>query len=74
MKAFIDFFKKLGSGTKGAIAGFFIAVLLAIFGFWKFLSIVILTIVGYYLGKNVFSDKEVLKNLLDKILPPGRFR
>ena len=45
-----------------------------IFGFWKTLFILILTLVGYYLGVRYFSDDEAIKKILDKLFPPGRFR
>ena len=36
-----------GPGSKGALVGFSLALLLVIFGFWKTLFILILTVVGY---------------------------
>ena len=51
-----------------------LAVLLVVFGFLKTLFIVIVTLAGYLIGVKLFSDKERLKNFLDKIIPPGRFR
>jgi len=33
-----------------------------------------LTAGGYYLGNWLFSNPDDFRNLLDKILPPGKFR
>ena len=74
MKRLFEDFKELKPEQKGAVTGLFIALLLAVFGFWKFLLILIFTAAGYYIGKRIFANKEALKEFLDKILPPGRFR
>lgn len=58
----------------GALIGLILALLLVIFGFWKTLFILTLTGTGYYLGHRFFSSPEEFRNLLDKILPPGKFR
>jgi len=58
----------------GAVIGLVLALLLVIFGFWKTLFILALSGTGYYLGNRFFSSPEDFRNLLDKILPPGKFR
>lgn len=58
----------------GAAAGFVLAALILILGFLKVLFIAILTGVGYYIGKRVHDDKDYIKNLLDRVLPPGTYR
>jgi uncharacterized membrane protein len=58
----------------GAAAGLVLGLLLVIFGFWKTLFILALTALGYYLGHRFFTNREDFRNLLDKILPPGKFR
>lgn len=77
----IDFLKKLFEKITdlkpGAIcAGIFFAValLLCIFGILKTLFILFFTAVGFFVGSFFFNDNTKLKKLLDKILPPGRFR
>ncbi|NLJ95044.1 MAG: DUF2273 domain-containing protein [Clostridiaceae bacterium] len=69
-----DDFKKGGAGRTGALVAFVFALLLVIFGFWKTLFIIILTLVGYYIGVRYFSDEKSIEKLLNKIFPPGRFR
>ncbi len=58
----------------GTLVGFSIAVLILLIGFFKVLFIAIFTGVGYYIGKRIHEDKDYLKNLLDRVLPPGTYR
>ncbi len=74
MKSHFEDFRDLKPEQKGAVTGFALALILAIFGFWKFLLIILITSAGYFIGKKIFANKEALKEFLDKILPPGRFR
>ncbi|MDD3958585.1 MAG: DUF2273 domain-containing protein [Clostridiaceae bacterium] len=71
---FLEMVKDRNAGLIGAGAGFILALLLVIFGFFKTLFILILTLTGFFLGVKLFSDKEKLKNFMDKLIPPGRFR
>lgn len=71
---FLEMIKDRNAGLIGAGAGFVLALLLVIFGFLKTLFILIVTLAGYFLGVRLFSDKEKLKNFMDKLIPPGRFR
>ena len=70
----LDLLKDRNAGLIGGAGGFLLAVLLVVFGFLKTLFIVIVTLAGYLIGVKLFSDKERLKNFLDKIIPSGRFR
>lgn len=58
----------------GAAIGFVLAILILVLGFLKVLFIAILTGVGYYIGKRIHDDKNYIKNLLDRVLPPGTYR
>jgi uncharacterized membrane protein len=69
-----ELFKDRNPGLVGASAAFAIAVLWLIFGFLGMLFILGMTLLGYFLGIRYFSHKDGLRNLLDKILPPGFFR
>jgi len=66
--------KDRNAGLIGGTVGFALALLLVIFGFFKTLFILLVTLFGYLVGVRLFSDKEMLKNFLDKLIPPGRFR
>ncbi|MBQ4185223.1 MAG: DUF2273 domain-containing protein [Clostridiales bacterium] len=74
---FVKFFNMLkdkNSGKIGAGIAFFFALFLVIFGFLKTMFIIILTVIGYVVGALLFSDRDKIKDWMDKILPPGRFR
>ncbi len=78
MKAFFvklfDMIKDRNAGLVGGGVAFLLALLLVIFGFLKTLFIIFMTLVGYFLGVKLFSDKEKMKDFMDKLIPPGRFR
>jgi uncharacterized membrane protein len=78
MKAFwqqlFENLKGRNPGTVGAVAGLVLALSLVIFGIWKTLFLIGMSLLGYFLGVRYFSNREAFRNLLDKILPPGLFR
>lgn len=74
MKRWIEEIRELTPSQIGATSGFIIALVLVVFGFWKSVLILIFTLAGYYIGKKIFSNKELLSEFLDKLFPPGRFR
>ena len=74
LSRFLDMLKDKNAGVIGGGVGFALAILLVVFGFFKTLFILFITLVGYLIGVRLFSDKERLKNFLDKLIPPGRFR
>jgi len=74
LSRFLDMLMDKNAGLIGGSVGFSLALLLVIFGFFKTLFIIIITLFGYFVGVRLFSDKERLKNFLDKLIPPGRFR
>jgi uncharacterized membrane protein len=74
LSRFLDMLKDKNAGLIGGVVGFSVAILLVVFGFFKTLFIVLITLLGYFVGVRLFSDKERLKNFLDKLIPPGRFR
>lgn len=58
----------------GAGIGLAIAVIVLLLGVLKALFVVICVVFGYYIGKRLSQDKDYIKNLLDRILPPGTYR
>jgi len=66
--------KDKNTALVGAATGLSLALSLVIFGFWKTIFILLLTATGYYLGSRFFSNPDEFRNLLDKILPPGKYR
>lgn len=70
----VESLKGRNPGSVGAVTGFVLALSFVIFGFFKTLFLIGMTLLGYFLGVRYFSNKEAFRNLLDKILPPGLFR
>jgi uncharacterized membrane protein len=56
------------------LVAFVLALLLVIFGFWRTLFIIIFTLAGYIVGARLFRNSSHFKELLNRFLPPGRFR
>ncbi len=69
-----SFYKSHRGGVNGAVVGLFIAVLILLVGFFKVLFIVMCMALGYYIGKVVTKEKDYIKKLFDRILPPGTYR
>ena len=70
----LAFYNAHKGSINGAAIGFILAVSILIVGFLKVLFIAIFTGVGYYIGKRIHDDKDYIKNLLDRVLPPGTYR
>ena len=66
--------KDKNAGFIGGSIAFVFALLLVLFGIPKTIFIIIFTLIGYLVGVRLFSDKDKLKDFLDKLIPPGRFR
>jgi uncharacterized membrane protein len=62
------------SGLIGALAGFGLALSLVLFGLLKTIFLLVLTAVGFYIGRRFFANRKEIRDLLDRLLPPGRFR
>lgn len=71
---FAESLKNKNPGTIGAVIGLVLALSLVIFGVWKTLFLIVMTVLGYFLGIRYFRNREAFRDLLDKILPPGMFR
>lgn len=75
IKAILDSFRDSKSvGRTGALIGFLLAFFWVVVGFWNTLFILILTVAGYVLAIRYFSNKDDFRNLLNRLLPPGKFR
>lgn len=74
LEKILEFYNEHRGAVIGAASGFLAAVMILILGFWRVLFIALLTGVGYYIGKRIHDDKDYIKNLLDRVLPPGTYR
>jgi len=70
----LEYYKLHRGEINGAGIGLALAVLILLIGFLRVLFIAIFVIIGYYIGKQISNDKDYIKNLLDRILPPGTYR
>jgi len=68
------FYSSHRGGINGALIGITFASILLILGIFKTLIIALFAGIGYYIGKRITEDKDYIKNLLDRILPPGTYR
>lgn len=74
LEDFAEFYNSHRGGINGALIGVVIAISILIFGFFKMLFIGVFAGTGYYIGKKIYEDKDYIKNLLDRVLPPGTYR
>lgn len=70
----LQFYNSHRGAINGALTGFFAATFILIVGLFRMLFIAMCVGVGYYIGKRLSEDKDYVKNLLDKFLPPGTYR
>jgi uncharacterized membrane protein len=70
----LAYYNEHRGAVKGSAIGFILSVLILVLGFMKVLFIAIFTGLGYYIGKRLHEDKNYIKNLLDRVLPPGTYR
>lgn len=64
----ISIYKNNRGKVIGTIAGLLIAVLMLIIGFFRTLFIVLLMLLGYYIGKKI-DNKESIVEVIERILP-----
>lgn len=70
----LEFYRSHYGEINGALIGFIFAVCILVIGFFQTVFIAICVLIGYYIGKKISQDKDYLRNLLDRILPPGTYR
>jgi len=69
-----EYYKGHSGRIKGAAVGILIALGIIYIGLFKSIFIAFCAILGYYIGKQMETDKHFIRKLLEKILPPGKFR
>lgn len=69
-----EFYRLHKGEILGAAIGFSFAVIVLLLGVIKALFVVLCVVFGFYIGKKLYQDKDYIKNLLDRILPPGTYR
>jgi uncharacterized membrane protein len=69
-----EFYQTRRGAINGAGIGLLVAVLVMLIGPIRVIFLAFCIGVGYYIGKRLSEDKDYIKNLLDRILPPGTYR
>ncbi len=70
----LQFYLSYRGGIDGAAAGLLVAVAVLLLGVFRVAFIAICMGIGYFIGTKLSENKDYLKNLLDRILPPGTYR
>ncbi|NLL04519.1 MAG: DUF2273 domain-containing protein [Clostridiaceae bacterium] len=74
LEKLINFYKTHFGEINGALFGLLFAICTLVAGFFQTIFIALCVLIGYYIGKKISKDKDYLRNLLDRILPPGTYR
>jgi len=74
LENFVEYYKGHKGRVIGALTGLVLSILIIWIGFFQSLFIALCVFVGYYIGKKFESDKNFIRKLLNKLLPPGRYR
>jgi len=74
LNQFAKFYSSHKGGVIGAAIGILVAVLILWLGFFNMLFIAILGGIGYYIGVALFQGKNFIRELIDRIIPPGTYR
>ncbi len=74
LRRFYKFYRNYRQCVNGAAIGLVVGLLFVLIGFFKTLIIGICVFIGFYIGKKLRADKDFLKKLLDRLLPPGTYR
>lgn len=70
----LEFYYSHRGGINGALIGLGLSVFILAIGLLRTLFVAICIGIGYYIGKRISEDRDYIKNLLDRILPPGTYR
>ena len=70
----LEFYRSKKGEINGAGIGLLIAILIMVLGLFRVLFMALCIGLGYYIGKRLSQDKNYIRNLLDRILPPGTYR
>lgn len=74
LRRLYKFYRQHFYAINGAIIGLLLGFSFVKLGIFQTLFIAFCVTCGYLLGRQLQKDKTFLKNLLDKILPPGSYR
>lgn len=70
----LEFYRAHSGEIIGSFIGFVVGVAILVLGIFRVLFLAICVGLGYYIGKQISADKNYIKNLIDRVLPPGTYR
>ena len=74
LRRLYKFYRNYYYCVNGAAIGLIIGLSLVFAGILETIIIGACIFAGFYVGKRMQKDKDFIKKLLDKILPPGTYR
>lgn len=74
LRKLYKFYRNNYWGINGALIGLCLGLCLVFLGILKTVILAACVFVGFYIGRKLQKDKNFLRDLLDKILPPGSYR
>ncbi|MBO7397639.1 MAG: DUF2273 domain-containing protein [Clostridia bacterium] len=74
LRKIYKFYRKYHYCINGAAVGLLTGILLVTLGIIKTVIILACVYAGYFIGKKLMADKDFIKKLFDRILPPGSYR
>lgn len=74
LEKFLEYYRPRKGQINGALIGLLVAILVLLIGLLRVGFMAFCVGTGYYIGKRVSEDKEYIRNLLDRVLPPGTYR
>lgn len=74
LRRLYKFYRMHFYSLNGALIGLLIGLSVHFLGIFATIFLALCVFAGYWVGKQVQKDRSFLRNLLDKILPPGSYR
>ncbi len=74
LRRLYKFYRTHFYGVNGALIGLLVGLSFIFVGIIETLFLAFCVLLGFFIGRKLQKDKDFLKNLLDKILPPGSYR
>ena len=74
LRKIYKFYKAHFWAVNGALIGLAVGLCVIFFGILKALFLGICVALGFFVGRKFQKDKNFLKNLINKIIPPGTYR
>lgn len=74
LRRIYKFYRNHFYAINGALLGLVVGISLVWLGIFKTIVLSACVTAGFLLGKQLQKDKSFLRELLDKIIPPGSYR